>query len=236
MEQNIDIENQNVLIYIDNEKKLQFELSGLIANNLLQKYKRPTILLRPFIDEKGTDEYRGSVRAPMIDGIDSFQQFLKDTMGVNDSQGHSNGAMGIMIERELFPQFKAHLNERLNNYDLNTSTYEVDLISKWNEVNKPIATIFAKDEIWCNGVSAPLAVIKDISTTRKIVMGSERKHCKFHCGDYDIVIFNCPELIEKMDKEDGTLTVVGTFGWNTYNGEKTLQLIAENYEFTEEKC
>ena len=225
--------NHNSIVYIDENQDLTFELSGLIANKLLSDTNKPVILLRKYTDSKGVDQYRGSVRGKAAEGLDNLKDAIKDITGVEMAEGHAF-AFGIGINREAFPSFKAHLDSILDKIDFNTNLYLIDLIANYKQVQTKIAEVFAADDVWSHGVDKPLALLTDIPTDHYEVMGAEGHHLKINCGQYDMVLFNAPELTQKLEAgEKYNLTVVGEFDIDKAYNIGRLQFIVKDYELTE---
>lgn len=232
IEDEIEDDGHNSIIYIDEDQSLTFELSGLIANKLLTKYGKPTILLKPFYNEKNELEYRGSVRSRSVEELSDFKTFVSDITGVNFAMGHSN-AFGISIEKDNLVEFKAHLNSLLDKIDFHNSFYEVDLISNPSALNVAVAKTFGRDDIWAQGIEKPLAVLEDISTVNHEFMGKEQQHLKISCGKFDVIIFNCPELTKEIQEGNKySITAVGEFGIDTSYNIGRLQYIVNDYTLT----
>ena len=229
----IKTDDSNSIVYIDEDQELTFELSGLIANKLLGQSNRPVILLRHYTDSKGVDQYRGSVRGRAAEGLTNLKEMVKDITGVEMAEGHAF-AFGIGIDTNLIQEFKLHLNSVLANVDFNVNLYLVDLISKYNEVNKEIATIMARDNLWSHGVEKPMAVITDVPGTNVELMGTEGQHLKINCGNYDVVMFNVPELTAEFERGNKyNLDVVGEFDIDKSYNVGRLQFIVKDYNTTE---
>ena len=87
------------------------------------------------------------------------------------------------------------------------------------------------DDIWSHGVEKPLGVINKIPTQKYELMGATGQHIKIDCGGYDVVLFNVPQLVEKLEKgEKYNLEVVGEFDVDKSYNIGRLQFIAKDYE------
>lgn len=226
-------DDHNSIVYIDEDQDLTFELSGLIANKLLSQTNKPVILLRKYTDNKGADQYRGSVRGKAAEGLDNLKETIKGLSGVEMAEGHAF-AFGIGIDRESFPTFKMHLDSVLDQIDFNVNLYMVDLVSNYKQVNKDMAEIMASDAIWAHGVDKPLAVLKDIPTDKYETMGADGQHIKIDCGQYDVVMFNVPDLSQLLESgEKYNLNVVGEFDIDKAYNVGRLQFMVSDYELTE---
>ena len=229
IEEDLDIkDNDKAIIYVDDDKKLTFELSGLIANKLLSQYNRPIILLRHYNDGD-IDELRGSVRGKQVEGLDNLKEALNGITGVNKAEGHAF-AFGLGVNKNMLNEFKAHLNLVLSKVNFNVNSYDVDLISKYNELNIPMAEIMGRDDVWCHGVEKPLAVITNISTDRYNLMGNEQQHLKIDCGNYDILFFNVPDLTTKLiNGEKFDIDAIGDFSIDMAYNIGRLQFVVKDF-------
>lgn len=226
-------DEHNSIVYVDEDQELTFELSGLIANKLLSQTNKPVILLRHYTNGKDIDEYRGSVRGKAAEGLTNLKDTIKDITGVEMAEGHAF-AFGIGIDRESFPSFKAHLDSILDNIDFNVNLYMIDLIANYKEVQLKIAEIMASDAIWSHGVDKPQAVITGIPLDKYEVMGNEEQHLKINCGQYDVVMFNVPDLVQLLSSgEKYNLNVVGEFDIDKAYNIGRLQFMVKDYELTE---
>lgn len=235
IEDEITDDGHNSIVYIDEDQDLTFELSGLIANKLLSQTNKPVFLLRHYTDNKGINQYRGSVRGKAAEGLPNLKEAIKDITGVEMAEGHAF-AFGIGIDEESLDSFKLHLNSVLDSIDFNVNLYMVDLISDYKRVNKNIASIMAADDIWAHGVDKPLCVLQNISTNNYEIMGDKGQHIKINCGDYDVVIFNAPDLSNKLQSgEKFNLDVVGEFDIDKAYNIGRLQFMVNDYDITEYK-
>ena len=221
--------DRNAIVYVDEDQDLTFELSGLIANKVLSDYNKPVVLLRHYT-AKGVDQYRGSVRGKAAEGLTNLRELMTGLSGVEMAEGHAF-AFGIGIDSNSLPEFKAHFDEALSHIDFNVNLYLVDAISRYNLVNKEIAEIFAKDDVWGHGVDKPMAVLTDVPTDHATFMGNENQHIKIDCGKYDVVMFNVPDLAASI--ENGTnynLDIVGEFDVDKAYNIGRLQFVVKDYD------
>lgn len=232
IESNMQIKDtDNAIVYIDENRDLTFELSGLIANKLLSQYNRPVLLLRRFVDHKtGEEEYRGSARGKAVDGLSNLKDVIKDLTGVSKAEGHAF-AFGVGVDSNMVSEFKMHLNTILDKVDFNVNLYLVDLIAKYTDVNLGIAQVMAREDIWGHGVEKPSAILTDIPTDKYELMGADQQHLKIDCGKYDVVLFNVPEITEPLIQGNKiNLDVVGDFSVDMSYNIGRLQFVANDYE------
>jgi single-stranded-DNA-specific exonuclease len=231
--ENLEEDEHNSIVYVDEDQDLTFELSGLIANKLLSQTNKPVVLLRRYVNDKGIDQYRGSVRGKSVDGLENLKDLMKDVSGVEMAEGHAF-AFGIGIDKDSFPTFKTHLNSILDKIDLNANLYMVDMIADCKAVNIDVAEIMAADDIWAHGVDKPQAIIKNVPADKYELMGTEQQHIKIDCGKYDVVIFNAPDLAATLESgEKYNLTVAGEFDIDKAYNIGRLQFIVKDYELTD---
>ena len=233
VERELQIKDSDMaIVYVDEDQELTFELSGLIANKLLSQYNRPVILLRHF-RQGNIDELRGSARGKSVEGLDNLKDTLNGLTGVQKAEGHAF-AFGVGVDKDMLSEFKAHLNLALDKVDFNVNLYLVDLISKYNELNIPMAEITAREDIWGHGVDKPVSLITDIPTDKFDFMGNEQQHLKIDCGKYDIILFNVPELTEQLGQgQKFDLDAVGEFSVDKSYNVGRLQFVVNDYELKE---
>lgn len=225
-------DSDRAIVYVDENQELTFELSGLIANKLLSQYNRPVILLRHF-RQGNIDELRGSARGKSVEGLDNLKDTLNGLTGVQKAEGHAF-AFGVGVDKDMLSEFKAHLNLALDKVDFNVNLYLVDLISKYNELNIPMAEITAREDIWGHGVDKPVSLITDIPTDKFDFMGNEQQHLKIDCGKYDVILFNVPELTEQLGQgQKFDLDAVGEFSVDKSYNVGRLQFVVNDYELKE---
>lgn len=233
IEKELEIKNSDkAIVYVDKNQELTFELSGLIANKLLSQYNRPVILLRQFRGD-GVSELRGSARGKPVEGLENLKDIINGITGVEKAEGHAF-AFGIGINEDMLNEFKAHLSSALYKVNFNVNLYLVDIISKYNELNIPIAEIAAREDVWGHGVDKPIALITDIPVDTYDFMGNEQQHLKINCGKYDVLLFNTPELTEKLIQgEKFNLDIIGEFSIDKSFNVGRLQIVANDYELKE---
>ncbi len=224
----------NCIVFVDKDLELTFELSGLIANNLLSKFNKPVILLREFT-EKNEKQYRGSVRGKPVDTLDNLKELMSGITGVIKADG--NGfAFGVSIEKDNFEEFKAHINDALDKIDFNTNLYFVEMESRYNLIKADTAQLFSREDIWGQGVDKPMAILKEIPTDNYELMGADQQHIKINCGNYDVIIFKAPELAEKLiEGNKYSLDVVGEFSVDQSFNVGRMQFVSKDYNMNEYK-
>ena len=91
-ERKIDEEylKNNSVIFINTNKTLDSNLNGLVANQIMSKYKRPTLILAPYQDAD-KNIFSGSARGFESSVLSDFRQFILDSGFAN----YAEGRMGL---------------------------------------------------------------------------------------------------------------------------------------------
>ena len=161
------IENENLLenkilaIRLDPKYAADKNLTGLIANGLLDTYCRPILILNK-IEEDGKVYWRGSGRGYDKANLGSLRELLEQSGLVEYAQGHAS-AFGVSIPEENYDELVQYVNEIYKDFDC-APIYSVDLI--WNGVTDLSASAFAEiadeEKIWGRGVEDPLIAIEGL--------------------------------------------------------------------------
>lgn len=206
-------------------------LTGLIANKLMSEYQRPVLLLNKVIDENGDIIWSGSGRNNPLNGVESLQQFCRDSGCVIFAQGHDN-AFGIAIADSELESFIKWSNEQLVNVDF-TPTYKVDVVYQSNNIDiLDLRGVAESSESFGQDISEPLVVIEDINITKeklhlfkgstlKIDLGEKISAVKFKSTEEE---YN--ELLPS-DMGSTKITIVGRCSLNDW--DNSIQLIIEDY-------
>ena len=134
------------------------EISGLVANKMLDIVNKPILLIRR--DEE-KECYTGSARGLSESReLPSFKKVCLDTGCFMFCAGHEN-AFGVGISKNNIENVKKTLNENLKNIVFFTGHY-ID-----GEYNKTIPLAHVKaisqyEKLWCNNIKAPLFIVKDV--------------------------------------------------------------------------
>ena len=226
---------ENKILVIDVTTLLEKTLTGLVANQISQKYKRPVLLIR----RKGNSNiYGGSARGYEKGAIKDLKQFLLSTGKFIFCEGHAN-AHGVEIEVEKIPSLIAIINERLKDYDIEQDIYDVDFVISDKEFNSDIIyTIEEFKDEWGSTVNEPKLVLTDISINKNDVhlIGKNKNTLKIKYNDIEILKFSFDEeKYTEMFNEGETfiINVLGKCGVNEWEGNKIPQIIADDIEVTD---
>ena len=216
-------------------------LAGLIANQLANKYARPTLILRIIEQEDGSIVYAGSGRNYTNSKLEDFRQFCLDTGCMSLAQGHAS-AFGASIPAENFDDFIRITNEQLADFDF-SPCYLVDLEVTTEQLSdSEVFAIGSNADLWGQGLEEPLIAITDIKINADSIqyLGSDKKTLKliFPGRRTSMIKFHIKdEEKELLDPQGGalTLTAIGKCTLNHFNGNVTPQVMLEDFEITNRK-
>ena len=165
------LENKILAIRLDPKYAADKNLTGLIANGLLDTYCRPILILNKEIEPieeivdgkkitKSKVYWRGSGRGYDKANLGSLRELLEQSGLVEYAQGHAS-AFGISIPEENYDALVQYINEVYKDFDC-SPIYLVDLI--WDGANDISARAFeeiaCEEKIWGRGVEDPLIALE----------------------------------------------------------------------------
>lgn len=228
--------NKILLVQVEGADR---NLTGLIANQLMSKYQKPTLLLNKIIHEDDSITWEGSGRGYDKSRFQNFREFCSNSGLVLYAEGHE-GAFGCGIADENINKFISHSNNALKDFDF-SPMYMVDFICHVSDLRaKDILDIAALKPLWGKDVEeASLAIegikitannislmSKDRNPTLKITMPEGISLIKFKSSE---------EEYEKLYSEQGyvTINIVGKCERNIWNNNISPQIIIEDYEIVD---
>ena len=153
------LEHKILAIRLDPKYSADKNLTGLIANGLLDTFCRPILILNK-VEEEGKTYWRGSGRGYDKANLGSLRDLLEQSGLVEYAQGHAM-AFGISIPEENCNALVQYVDEVYKDFDC-TPIYSVDLI--WDGTkdlsSKAFAEIADEEKIWGKGVEDPLIAIE----------------------------------------------------------------------------
>lgn len=224
--------DQHKIIIVEVEDTEEFDntLTGLVAMQLVTKYKKPVCVVR----ENPDGFLRGSARGINHGPIPDLRQFFLDSGYFEYAVGHPN-AHGVSINKKNLDNFLSYADEELKDVDFNENIYEVDLVVDGE--NPYLGTIITNlgqlNEIWGQGIEEPLIVIENIHLNKANVqgIGTNKDTVKFTVNGVTYIKFKDENLLGKLTENDTMkVTILGKANLNEWQGEITPQIIIENYE------
>ena len=227
----------NKLLIIPLPKTLDFDknLTGLIANQLMAKYQKPTLLLRE------EEEFSGSARGIGNSEFNNFKQFIENTNLFSLAQGHAQ-AFGASIPKDNLQEF-INLSNNLLEYCDFKPCYNADFIFNGDDFKgADILAIAELEPLFGQGVEEPYVVIENLSVTKdNLTLMSRDKNptlkIQLQNGCSLIRFKSSEEEFEKLYSNLGCvkINVVGRCRQNVWNGTTTPQVIIEDYEIVEKQ-
>lgn len=228
------LENQILFVRLEEDDKFPSELNGLIAMQLSQRYKRPTIVAR--LNDQ--DYIRGSIRGLSNSELGSFKAFLDSTGLFEYVQGHDNAA-GCSIKNSDLSKLHQIANERLSQYNFGEEYYEVDFERRASEADLGdlIRDLAQYKFVWSQQNTEPMIYVRDLYINRSDVqiMGKNKDTVKIVKNGVAFMKFFAKDMIEQLNQYDCLkLEVVGKANLNEWNGMTTPQIFIESYEIKED--
>lgn len=206
-------------------------ITGLIAMELLKKYNKPILVLRPKTED-GKLSYAGSGRCKQFEGLNSFLQFVRDSEYSEYGEGHAM-AFGASIPADKFDAFIAESNERLKDIDFSVDFIEVDAIFDNKYANIQMLKEFANGtDVYGNAIPEPRIAMQAIVDSDKIIFqGADKTTVKIMIGNIPCLKFKDKELADKLSKgQRFAITLVGKPRINVYNDRETIQLFIDDID------
>lgn len=230
--------NKILAIKIENVSETNKNITGLVANKIMSKYQKPTLLLNKTIDENGDIFWMGSGRGITGSDFNNFQKFLIDSNLVEFAEGHHQ-AFGANISDKNFKNLIEYANEELK--DINFSIkHNVDVIyelSDYENIENDILSIAELKSIWGQGIQEPLIAFSNIKLTNGCLqlMGAKKNTWKITTNSkLSFIKFNSSEeLFKELVEPYGSVTIdlVGTCEINDWNGAPQINIV--DYEIKE---
>lgn len=222
VEENIDNSHKTIFVIMDEVEEKNKTLNGLVANSIMQKYKKPTFILNL---DKEKDIYVGSARS--LGNIDVKD--LINSCKLSVEVGGHEGAFGIEVKTDELDELISFLDEKLKNVDYDDTTL-VDLELKQSEITWDLLQDISKlNFIVGEGFKSPQFLIKYLFKTNAKVM--KDIHIKLQADDLDCLKFNLNEIeVNKLYNAFcfdviGSLSINSWYNFKTRKTEKAKQVL-----------
>lgn len=210
-------------------------ITGLIANELMSKYKRPVILLSKTVNNE-QDAWEGSARGYEKSKLNDFRQFVRDSNLVFLAEGHAN-AFGFGIYEKDFEDFIAWSDNQLKDIEFSPS-YKVDFIYSMSDINsKDILELGNSKYLWGQNIDEPLIAVENVAVTNDMISLMSRDKnptlkIQLPNGVTCIKFKSSEEELEDLSSELGCVSInlIGKPEVNRYFGSVTPQIIITDYE------
>lgn len=171
---NKQLNNKMIIVFITTENGI----AGLIGSRLLEKYKRPIIVLKEF-----DDCYKGSMRAT---GVDDFQAMINES-GLAESFGHPLAA-GVDIEKKNFKAFCDYMERILPDVGEFEETISADIWVRPENIDRNFIDEIQKINKISGAGFQPIKVYMDGITDYEIDDMSNGKHLVIHLGNSNLTL------------------------------------------------
>ena len=204
--------------------------TGLIANKLASTYNKPFLVC-----SKDKQLLTGSARSPI-----PFRELCEDSKLFEWNKGHS-GAFGTCFQEkntnDIIKYFNSHLSEQSADYTV------CDIVAD-DEINKlqyiPYFQLHEQGyDYWCTNIQEPTFAIN-----LNNIQGKDWNELKGNTiklqKNISYIMFRVPNYIKEQlqigrfnKNQPYDLTLVGTLGYNCYNGKRYPQMIIKHIEVKE---
>jgi len=218
--------NKNKVLIVDGTGILDSTQTGLVANGLANKYKKPCIILKKREDEENV--YGGSGRNCNMSPIEDLKKFMTNTGNMEWVRGHK-GAFGFSIKTEELFKINDTLEEMLKDVIME-DTFLVDYEIPIGRLPKEqIIEVGKLEDVWGNTLQEPTFALTNIKLDVADIqlMGKKRNIVKFRKNDINFIKFYANEDVlndMKMKSKVGfgkspkvvLMDIIGTFTTNEY--------------------
>ena len=203
--------------------------TGLIANKLKSLYQKPSLVLR-----ENENILVGSARGFEESRIKDIKSFCQKSKLFKLVEGHPN-ACGVHIKIDKISEFYEYLAKQETDnklhYDVDAKFTNSTLNAKW------INLISEYSEVWGNNIVEPLFAIEltfTISDSNFKLIGADKTTIKILYQNIEIIKFKTTEAEYKNIKclgSDIKFIIIGKFSINEFRGNKTPQIVVENWQY-----
>lgn len=222
--------DQHKIIVIEAPESLDKNLSGLIANQIMYKYQKPVLLLRPSKEGVLQGSGRGYDKSELVD----LKEFLNSSNLVEYAEGHGN-AFGVGVKDENIDKLINHFDTKLKDFDF-SAKYLVDFIFDAANINvQSLMDIANLKDLWGKGLDEPFVIIKNLKVTKdkvSLMSASQNPTLKIQDGKLSYIKFKSSQEEYQSLLTDGfiQIDIVGKCALNEWNGMISPQIIVEEYE------
>lgn len=237
------LNNSILVITIPKDQAIDTNLTGLIANQMTNKYMRPTLLLN-HTEHDGELYWEGSGRNFANSPLTHFRQFLLDTRLFEYAEGHES-AFGAGIKQNNLSAFLQQSNEHLSDFDF-SATYLVDFeFQSYDALNlrNAVLDIGSLKRHWGQGLEEPLILVKNINITKdNLTLYEKGPTLKIALpGDEGIELMkfrSSEDEYNSLYTESGCvkINIIGACDINSWHGNLKPQITIKDYEIIEKEA
>lgn len=222
------LENKILIIKLSNPANVG--ITGLVANQIANKYQRPTLILNRRT-QTGEITWEGSGRNFSNSPIQSLRTLVEETGLAMYALGHAS-AFGCGVTDANFNAFVEKTNELLKDTDLSYK-YNIDLEYDFgDEINTwSLMDIARCEDLWGQEIEEPVFLFKDVRITKDELFLFKEKVLKIAKDEISFVKMSSnQEEYENLYSEMGyvSIDIIGTCEINDY--DQKIQIKIMDYE------
>lgn len=224
------------LVYVVYLKDCHESLAGIIAGRIREMYNHPVFVLTD-----GEELVKGSGRS--IEGYHMYEG-LNEVKELLSAFGGHPMAAGLSLEKGNVEAFREALNKKAALVDEDfVKKVWIDVPMPFTYVTERLITELARLEPFGNGNEKPLFAQKNLKIRRAMLIGKNKNVVKLILSDasgasIDAVMFSgALEFMDELNVKYGNdfvgkeISVVYYPTINEYNGNRTVQIVVQNYLF-----
>lgn len=225
------LENKILLIELEEEDDFPAELNGLVATQLANKFKIPTLVGR----RNSEGKLRGSIRGLNDSELKDFKKFLTDSGLFDFVQGHANAA-GYAIDGSKIDALLNYANTSLAAVNFGENVHDVNFsrVGSDSDLSALITEIGSYSNIWGQNTGEPLIHISHIKVdpSNVRIMGANKDTVRIDYNGISYMKFRAGDLIEELQNNSDSIEmeVVGRANLNEWGGKYTPQLFIDDYD------
>ena len=203
-------------------------LAGIIAGRIRERYHKPVFILT-----KAEQGAKGSGRS--IENYDMYEEMSKCKALFTKFGGHKMAA-GLSLPEENIEVFRRQMNEKtvLTQEDF-CEKVSIDMQMPLQYVTEELVEELELLEPIGNGNTKPVLVEKDMLVLNRRILGKNQTVLKLHVKDLggpasDEVYFGeQQDCLKNIRSAGGKITATYYPSINEFRGQKTLQIVIQNY-------
>lgn len=225
------LENKILLIELEEEDDFPAELNGLVATQLANKFKIPTLVGR----RNSEGKLRGSIRGLNDSELKDFKKFLTDSGLFDFVQGHANAA-GYAIDGNKIDALLNYANTSLAAVNFGENVHDVNFsrTGSDSDLTALITEIGSYSGIWGQNTGEPLVHVSHIKVdpSNVRIMGANKDTIRIDYNGISYMKFRAGDLIEELQNNSDSIEmeVVGRANLNEWGGRYTPQLFIDDYD------
>lgn len=224
--------NENQLIVVNAEHAFDKGYTGLIANKIMAKYQKPTL-----IGSVSRGALAGSGRSYDKSSLPDLKSFLQDSGIVNYAEGHG-AAHGFSVDEVRIPELLEYSNRELADLDFTPKylvDFEIDFAEIDGDMMEFLKEIVNLSKYWAKGFDEPYFVIKNLPVGKddiEIAGDFDSHFIKIKKGALEYLKFRVETKDIQPFLENGLtrINLVGRVAENEFQGKKSLQVFMEDFE------